>query len=592
MHSVPEEALLCGNHRELYYAHRDATKCQHNGCYGLGIELTLKDWPVMECRDRLKSRVISQNVTPADSLSQGASSEMSARSTCGESSGPSVETPVSRPVPTAPSAGPIDSPSSSGLSIPDLIACAEDGSTNATDDASSASVPPVAHSFAQNVRADLESLSSKGESADLPQRVRRANQEINADGEVVDSGKSATQSNVGQSVDSLVAHGIQNTPLSVDRVECPANVDVSNSAGITPDQNTVSQMKPSLHMRPTEIAHQPQVGVAAEQMPGLEQRPLIANITVASNLDDLDGVEGLMPRFIRRRSAPAGHQVVSDEVDAEMYEKADGDILRFKDLSAWSESEKDENKDDPWTRLNESATFAMCGFVQFSASLAVGVYSKERKSTLLRQGLTERDMLRDQGARAPIGTRISHAAAALQWGSLSSEGIPGETLLVGDFTPWTQDAYDKYQPDAKKNEARRKQTLSIEKFAKASKQHTMAFGLLRGKGNCEERISCLMELGRVRESRPELFTVDFATDAFEEVNPHYIAQIKEGARNVIRMGSGGVGKPSIARIALNIADGKGPRWEYTATFLTRRPAGMWLARIIPKLGEKRRRLNG
>ena len=80
----------------------------------------------------------------------------------------------------------------------------------------------------------------------------------------------------------------------------------------------------------------------------------------------------------------------------------------------------------------------------------------------------------------PIGARIAHSSSTLQWGSLSSEGVPEETLPIGDFTPSTQDAYGKYQPGPKKNEARRKQSLSIGKFAKAGKQRAMLFWLLRG----------------------------------------------------------------------------------------------------------------
>ena len=102
----------------------------------------------------------------------------------------------------------------------------------------------------------------------------------------------------------------------------------------------------------------------------------------------------------------------------------------------------------------------------------------------------------------------------------------------------------------------------------------------------------MVGLERVRESRPELFTVELATNAFEEMNFHYIARNKEGTRSVIRMGADGVKKPRFARIALNSADGKGQRLEYPATFLTRHPSGMRLARIIPKLEEKRPRHRG
>ena len=296
----------------------------------------------------------------------------------------------------------------------------------------------------------MESLSAKGAEANLAQWVRHANQELHTKELVVTAGTNTTQTGADISIDSAKVHGIQNTPVSVGRIDCLPAVTVPKNSSPTLDAPAVLQNRPNLIAPPSDCSLAPKVGVAAEQMRGLSQRPSIANFIESSNLDDLAGVVGLTPRFIQRRSAPAGHQVVSDEVDAEMYEKAECDILNFEDLPPWLKSEKDEIKDEPWTRLNELSTFDMCGFGQFSASLAVGVYNKERKSTLRRQCLTERAMLWDQGVRVPIGTRIAHAAPTSQWGALSSEGIPEETLTVGDFTLWTQDAYGEYRPDSKK----------------------------------------------------------------------------------------------------------------------------------------------
>ena len=176
-----------------------------------------------------------------------------------------------------------------------------------------------------------------------------------------------------------------------------------------------------------------------------------------------------------------------------MYDKIDGAVLSSEDLSSCAKTEKGESKDEPWTRLNELDTFSLCGFGRFPAALALGMYNKERKDTLQRQGLTERDRLWDQGVRVPVGARIEHASATPQWGPLDSEGVPGDALLIGDFILWSQEAYDKYQPDVKKNEARRKKALSIDKFAKAGKQQTMMFGLLHGKEHCEEILACLAE---------------------------------------------------------------------------------------------------
>ena len=62
------------------------------------------------------------------------------------------------------------------------------------------------------------------------------------------------------------------------------------------------------------------------------------------------------------------------------------------------------------------------------------------------------------------------------------------------------------------------------------------FGHLYGKGRYKESIDCLAELERAREERPELSTADFSPESFGEMNFHYIAQIKAGARKVIRHG--------------------------------------------------------
>ena len=187
--------------------------------------------------------------------------------------------------------------------------------------------------------------------------------------------------------------------------------------------------------------------------------------------------------------------------------------------------------------------------------------------------------------RVPVGARIASSGATLQLGALSPEGIPDDALQVGDFIPWSQDSYGRFQPDMK-NEARRKQALSIEKFVKAGQQNPLMFSLIYGKWNYKERAECLAELERLRVARPELFTAEFVSETFEEMNFRYEAHIREGARKVMRLGSGRVRKPDFSRLPLSCIDGKSPRWEYPATSLMRHPAGLWLSRIIPKLEEK------
>ena len=125
--SAPVETCLRGKHRELYYAHRDALKCQSRDCFGMGIDLALKDGPVFQCRDHLQARLLSQSVAPSDSLSRRSSSRTSVRSMCGGSSLNAPKTDAYRPSSSHTAQEPIDSSSSSGLSIPELVARIEDG---------------------------------------------------------------------------------------------------------------------------------------------------------------------------------------------------------------------------------------------------------------------------------------------------------------------------------------------------------------------------------------------------------------------------------------------------------------------------------
>ena len=125
--------------------------------------------------------------------------------------------------------------------------------------------------------------------------------------------------------------------------------------------------------------------------------------------------------------------------------------------------------------------------------------------------------------------------------------------------------YDKYQPGAKKNEPRKNQTPSIEKFAISGKERNLIFGWIYGNGHCGGRLLCVRELELASEDRPKFAASDFAPEPFEVANFHYTTEIQEGARMAVRLVADNVKKPNFDRIEPNSADGKGPRWEYKTT---------------------------
>ena len=334
--SAPVEAMLRGKRRELYYAHRDESKCRHQGCYGLGIPIVLQEGPIVECGDHSQARFLMRSVSPADSLSRRSSSKVSARS-AGASSG---AIPVSHSVSVNSVADPIDFSSSSGLSIPELSDCIDDGNVP-SGDSFSGSVSPISQTFAQNVRAELESLSAKGAAADLSLWAKQANQEIAAKGPQPIHQVVSSPAITPVLVDAAPIQGIQNTTVSSGSLYLPPPVLIPVPPLMTVDSQPLVQAHPVVTLHAPVSSRFPKVGVEAEQMPGFSQRPLISNLIEASNLDDLAGVGGLMPRFIRRKSSPAGHHVVPDEVDAEMYDRSERDILNLKDLASWLKAEKD-----------------------------------------------------------------------------------------------------------------------------------------------------------------------------------------------------------------------------------------------------------
>ena len=559
-------AMLCGKHRETYYPHRDAVKCQRADCWCTGIIFQLESGIIRECVNHVQERLNGVAALPSSDSRRASkcrrresvlsrTSTASDQPTFGSSKGIGDEEP---------SVNGMESSSSSGLEIPYL----EDGKRESTSTTSE--MPLIAPNFAGAVRRELDELQKIQAPSDIVQKINTASR----------SPRRSVGSEESQSKEVSQTHKEPTPRMSMPRSLSPSEFDFETVAA---GQRSSPIMTPWI--TPNLSSCQPIIGCAAKQMVSGPVPLQLKNSRPASNIDELSGVEGLMPKFVRRRSAPASHQVVTDEIDAEMYD-ADPEITSMRGLADFLKAEKEEGKDEPWTRLNELATFALCGFGQFNAVLAVGVYNKERKASLLRQGLTERDRLWDRGIRVPIGNRIAHGAATMCWGSMTSENVDDNTLLVTDFIPVLQEAYEKFQPEGKKNEIRKKQVLSIEKWVKAAKQHTMMFGLLHGLEHQKERAECILEMERVHEARPDLFSVETISAAFEEMNYVYCAQIREGTRKIMRLGGEGMKKPAFARIALNPTVSNKTRWEYPTVFLMHHDSGLWLARIVPRMEEK------
>ena len=77
------------------------------------------------------------------------------------------------------------------------------------------------------------------------------------------------------------------------------------------------------------------------------------------------------------------------------------------------------------TRRN--GQFLLGGFGFLQTLLGMWGYNGERNETTSLQSAAEKDALWDSGFRGPIGNRISHAEAALTWGTANADKPGGDS---------------------------------------------------------------------------------------------------------------------------------------------------------------------
>ena len=132
-----------------------------------------------------------------------------------------------------------------------------------------------------------------------------------------------------------------------------------------------------------------------------------------------------------------------------------------------------------------------------------------KKASILRQGVTDKDRYLDDGLRVTIGNRVAYAVAALAWGTIFGGAQCEETLLLQDCGPYTMDAYEAFVPDAEKLEARANLPVTLDRFQRCAKQHTISFCLIYGEQHRKERLDALETMASLGEAQPELAHVDF-----------------------------------------------------------------------------------
>ena len=167
---------------------------------------------------------------------------------------------------------------------------------------------------------------------------------------------------------------------------------------------------------------------------------------------------------------------------------------------------KNAEKEETWNRLNELTCFELAGFGFSQTPLGVRKYNREKKASIPRQGISDRDRFWDAGIRAPIGRRIAHASASLSWGAIAEGSQAGDILPLSDCVPFTLDAYGDLSHDSKKSEPTNKLPQTIGRFSRCARNHTALFCLAYGEEHREERLDALEIMAQPVETHPEFPT--------------------------------------------------------------------------------------
>ena len=164
-------ALLCGKHRAVYYAHRDAHKSQRQDFWETGIILKIESGSIQECRLHIQERLNGVEALPSTDARR-ASRSYRRESIQSETSTVSDKTAFGSPSGVGggdQSHRNLDSSSSSGLDIPPLVYATADSVSDTSE------VVPHTPRFAEAVRKELEELRKTTTRSDIVSKIDQAN---------------------------------------------------------------------------------------------------------------------------------------------------------------------------------------------------------------------------------------------------------------------------------------------------------------------------------------------------------------------------------------------------------------------------------
>ena len=246
--------------------------------------------------------------------------------------------------------------------------------------------------------------------------------------------------------------------------------------------------------------------------------------------------------------------------------------------------DRGDDKDLDTKRLLSHTLYILRGFGMFQVELGADQSAKALVNTLRSAPNNDKEISRDAHLKCPINNRVCQASATLKFGTKRMGIEDDATCMHSDFASAPTTVLEDCFLEDDKMERRLTAPTTIHGFAKAVTDQINYFGPVYGERHREERIKALLFLLEIHEDTPELFTVEFISSAWEQMNYDFFMKCQEGGKRLRQAVGKHANQIELGRVGCQLGANGKARWFYPRTFEMAKEGGYRSRVVVPKMG--------
>ena len=180
---------------------------------------------------------------------------------------------------------------------------------------------------------------------------------------------------------------------------------------------------------------------------------------------------------------------------------------------------------------------------------------------------------------------MRQAVSTLKFGAKRMGAEDETTCMLSDFASVPTTVMEDWFLEDEKLARRLTPATTIHGFAKAVTHQVNFFGLLYGERHREETIKALRFLLEIHEDTPDLFTVEFISSVWGQMNYDFFTKCQEGASRLRQTVGKHANQIELRRVGGQLDRSGKARWFYPRTFEMTTEAGYWSRVVVPKMDE-------